>query len=171
MRENYLIEKSSIKGNAIALIIIFSGFIILFLTVFSSVFDKALSKVMIQEITDKIDQAGYEFYHHVNFTALSHKDVSIKDSMINSINHHMIKENPQIEEFKVVNIRILEDNILELEAYILLGPTLYREVFNIHHPYYFKYYLKLPVDFGGIDEEANNKNYNIDNSFYIAYDI
>ncbi len=148
MKGHYLIEKSSIKGNSIAVIIIFSGCIILFLSVFAAIFDKALSKVMIQEVTDTIDNAGYEFYHHVDFNKLSYKDIEVKKSIVSDINKMIIVKNPQIKEFQIVDATITKD-ILEMKAYIIFQPTLYRELFNLHSPYYFTYELKIPADFGG----------------------
>lgn len=151
MRESILLGKLKIKSGESSLLIVFllTGILIfIFLPIVSSIFERSMVRLAVQEITDQIDLSTYQIYQHIDLNSLSRLDLEVDSEMLNSINNTLHLNHPQIASLLLLNISLIKGDITQMsfEIELVMNPTLYRTFYNLNKRHVYNYKVQLPID-------------------------
>lgn len=135
------------QGESSILIILLGSAVILLviMPVTALIFDKALVKIAIQELTDEIDIQMYQVYQCLDIEQLSTCQLSVNGDMVSKVNKTLTLNHPQVKEIVVNDVR-LEKDMLVMTFEVIMNPTLYRQVYVLNRRYSYEYRMRIPLN-------------------------
>lgn len=151
MKDRIMLEKlQTRRGSAsILVIMLFAGIVtFIMMPILAIVFDRAILRLAIQDITDQLDLSTYQIYQSLELEKLSQGDLSAKTSIVKDMNEQLSFEHPQINRIHIKDVLIGKNKhyVLTLILELNLQPTLYRHVFNLKSSYEMTYLMEVPID-------------------------
>lgn len=141
--------KTKLGESSILIVLLVSGLITLvFLPIFSMVFEKSLVKLAMQDISDQLDINTYLIYQHVDLNAFSRQELKITSDLLDSLNDKIKLHHPQVEKISIIGVSLSDHDIqrMRLEVELIMKPTLYRSLYSFNRIHHSRYSVQLPID-------------------------